>query len=75
MKRLLGVVLMVAILGCLGFFVYLDISEHGTTEIVHYVVHIFVCIMFCTLLHNPAHKFIEWVKGLLGFKPKDPDCH
>jgi len=75
MKRLFGVLLLAAILGCLGFFVYLDISVNGATEIIHYVVHIIVCITFCTLLHNPAHRFIEWIKGLLGFKPDDHNYH
>ena len=74
MKRLLGVLLLIGMLGFLGFFVYLDVSEHGTTELVHYVVHILVCIMFCTLLHNPAHKFIQWMKKLLGFKSDDSGC-
>ena len=75
MKRILGVLLLAAILGGLGFLVYIDISEHGAGEIVHYAVHIVVCIMFCTLLHNPAHKLIEWVKKLLGLKPDDHDYH
>ena len=75
MKRLLGILLLAAILGGLVFLVYIDISEHGASEIIHYVVHIMVCIMFCTLLHNPAHKLIEWVKKLLGIKCDDHDYH
>ena len=75
MKRLLGILLIIAIFGCLGYFVYIDISEHGATELVHYFVHILVCIMFCTLLHNPAHRIIEWVKSLLGFKPDEHSYH
>ena len=75
MKKTLGILIIVAVLGCLAFLVYLDISEHGRTEIVHYIVHIFVCIMFCTLLHDPAHKLVEWVRKLLGIKPDDHDYH
>jgi len=75
MKRLLGVLLLIAMLGCLGFFVYLDISEHGATELLHYFVHILVCITFCTMLHNPAHRYIKWIKKLLGLKSDDQDYH
>ena len=74
-KKIFGILLVIVILGCLGFCVYLDISEHGATEAIHYVVHILVCITFCTLLHNPAHRFIEWMKCLLGFKHDDHDFH
>ena len=75
MRRILGIVLSIAILGSLGFFVYLDLSEHGVAELLHYVVHILVCVMFCSLLHNPVHRFIAWVKSLLGFKPDAHDHH
>ena len=75
MKRFLGILLVVVILSFLVFIVYLDISEHGTAEIIHYVVHILVCVAFCTLFHNPAHKFFQWIKRLLGFEADDGDCH
>ena len=75
MKRVLGILLMVAILGFMGFIVYIDITEHGTAELIHYITHILVCVMFCTLFHNPAHRFMQWIKSLLGFKPDDHDCH
>jgi NADH:ubiquinone oxidoreductase subunit 6 (subunit J) len=71
MKRLLGVLLIVVTFGAIGFMVYLDISEHGVTEIVHYLAHIMVCVTFCTLFHNPVHKFFQWMKSLLGFKSDD----
>ena len=75
MKKLLGVLLLAALLGTLGYLVYLDLSEHGITELTHYIVHILVCIMFCTLLHNPAHRFIKWITKLLGFNSDDKGCH
>ena len=75
MKRIFAIILSVALLGGLGFLVYMDLSEHGTTELTHYIVHILVCITFCTLFHDPAHRFIKWLKKSLGFKPNDHDCH
>ena len=68
MKKVLGILLLIAILGCLGFLVYFDLSEHGAMELVHYAAHILVCITFCTFLHGPAHRFFEWIKSLLGFR-------
>ena len=73
MKRVLGIILLAAILICVGFIVYLDMSDQGAMELVHYIAHIFICVMFCTLFHNPAHKFYNWMKGLLGFKIDDHD--
>jgi|GEM_PF-3871508 len=71
MKRVLGVLLLIAIVGALGFIVYLDLSEHGIGELTHYIAHILVCVAFCTIFHNPAHKFFQWIMSLIGFKHND----
>ena len=52
-------------------------SDRGiiSHEMVHYLIHILVCLFFCVVVHQPAHKFWNWVKSLLGItNMKDPDC-
>jgi len=40
----------------------------------HLVIHIIICLVGCIVLHRPAHKFYDWIKGLLGISRKK-NCH
>jgi len=77
-KRLLGILLILILVGVLLSLVYYDISSHASVdshsifdEIIHYVIHIVICVIFCTLFHNSMHKFLNWVIKLVGFKIQD----
>jgi hypothetical protein len=84
-RRLFAVVILVLLFGILGFLVCHDFTAHSDStgpffeEVFHYSIHIVICLVFCTIFHNPAHRFAEWLKSMLGLKThpghEDGNCH
>lgn len=88
MKRFIGIIILIILIGGLTGLVYWDVTSHmGETievtesvpeQVGHYIVHIMVCLAFCTIAHKPVHKFWNWLMSLVGIKTKDDcksDCH
>lgn len=50
-------------------------EKHGIIDkAIEYIIHITVCLVFCTFLHKPFHIFWNWILSLIGIKKKDDDC-